>query len=100
MPRSMTGYGEAQVKSRAFRVSVTAKSINNRNFKLNLTAPEELDFASAEIERVARKFLSRGTLYIHIECEGAAEPLFAIDREILSSYYSQLVNLKKARARS
>ena len=95
MPRSMTGYGEAQVKSRTFRVSVTAKSVNNRNFKLNLTAPEELNFLSAEIERAARKFLSRGTLYIQIECESQAAPLFAIDAKVLSSYYSQLTALKR-----
>jgi uncharacterized protein (TIGR00255 family) len=91
----MTGYGEAQAKSRAFQVSVTAKSVNNRNFKLNLTAPEELDFLSAEIEMLAKKFLSRGTLYIQIECESLTAPLFAIDGKVLSSYYSQLARLRK-----
>ena len=96
MLRSMTGYGEARIKSGAFQANVVIRSLNNRGFKLNLTAAEELNHLSAQIEKLARSFVSRGTLYIQIECENPEEPLFVIDKKVLSSYYSQLISLKKS----
>jgi uncharacterized protein YicC (UPF0701 family) len=96
----MTGYGEARIKSGAFQANVVIRSLNNRGFKLNLAAPvpgtEELNYLSAQIEKLARSFVSRGTLYIQIESGNLEEMLFLINKRVLSSYYSQLVSLKKS----
>ncbi|MFH1422744.1 MAG: YicC/YloC family endoribonuclease [Planctomycetota bacterium] len=95
MLRSMTGYGEAQVKLEDLRVTAVVKSVNNKGFKFNTAYPDEIKELSLELEKLALRFLSRGSIYLQIECENISQPQFSVNKEILSSYYSELTELRK-----
>lgn len=88
---SMTGHGEARGQFDALHVAVEVRSVNNRYLKLMLRAPEPYNLLEAEVEKVARRFVRRGTLQVQMRVD---RPHLAQDYRVngtaLKSYAEQV----------
>src|SRR5690349_4537145 len=92
----MTGFGDARGQNDRLSVSVEVRAVNNRFLKLTTKLPERFQLLEAEIERVVRDSISRGTvnLLVRIDALGAA-PRYRLDAAVLRSYWQQLAALNK-----
>ncbi len=59
---SMTGYGEAHDERDGLSHALEIRSLNNRYFKASIKLPEHLQFLEAEVERLLRSKLTRGSI--------------------------------------
>src|SRR5437868_6679006 len=87
----MTGHGEARGQSDALHVAVEVRSVNNRYLKLMLRAPEPYNLLEAEVERVARRYVRRGTLQVHLRVDRPHQAQdYRINETALRSYAEQV----------
>lgn len=90
----MTGFGESRSQSGDWHLAVELRSINNRHFKLNLRCPDGFFHYEADLERLLRETISRGTVSLTIRLDsagGAGAP--RLNRGVLLSYWNQLRDL-------
>lgn len=88
---SMTGYGEARHQSDSLSLSVELRALNNRYLKVTLRAPDPYHLLEAEVEKVVRRSVRRGTLQIHLRIEKSSAPLdFRINTVALGAYVQQI----------
>ncbi|WLD13998.1 YicC/YloC family endoribonuclease [Planctellipticum variicoloris] len=91
---SMTGFGESRSQSGDWHLAVELRSINNRHFKLNLRCPDGFFHYEADLERLLRETISRGTVSLTIRLDsagGAGAP--RLNRDVMLSYWNQLRDL-------
>ena len=87
----MTGHGEARGQCDALHVAVEVRSVNNRYLKLMLRAPEPYNLLEAEVERVARRHVRRGTLQVQLRVDRPHQAQdFRINETALRSYANQV----------
>jgi uncharacterized protein (TIGR00255 family) len=91
MLRSMTGYGAAAGDVDGVHYSVEVRSVNNRYFKAGIKLPEVWSSAEAEIERILRARLTRGSVmlavWMKIPDDQAA---YRVNSAALAAYLDQL----------
>jgi uncharacterized protein (TIGR00255 family) len=88
---SMTGHGEARGQCDSLHVAVEVRSVNNRYLKLVLRAPEPYNLLEAEVERVVRKHVRRGTLQVQLRVERPRQAQdYRINATALRSYTEQI----------
>jgi len=87
---SMTGYGQAQYKQGAVSYSLEIRSLNNRYFKAQIRLPEHLLFLEADVERMLRRRLGRGSINYQLRTHDAGEAACEINTAALSRYLAQL----------
>jgi uncharacterized protein (TIGR00255 family) len=88
----MTGFGEASLDCQGWQVRVEIRTVNNRHLKINLRADESLLGLEAEIERLARGSLLRGTVQVSIDSVRPSRPdAYQINRVALDSYLGQVI---------
>lgn len=91
MIQSMTGFGEAELRegSVCFRVEIRAG--NNRYLKASIKLPEHLQRFEADIDKLLRGRLSRGSLSytLWVRDDNAAED-YQINTQVLARYVSRL----------
>lgn len=86
----MTGHGEARGGGDALHLAVEVRSVNNRYLKLMLRAPEPYNLLEAEVEKVARRYVRRGTLQVHLHVDRPlAAQDYALNAVALASYVRQ-----------
>lgn len=91
---SMTGYGQAQKETSEFQISAESRSLNSRQFDLNLKLPSSLRHIEADIRQKAQKALSRGKVEISIHLQGVkASSNYTINKPLFEVYYNQLKGL-------
>lgn len=66
---SMTGFGEARTQTDAVGVSVEVRAVNNRHLKLTVRGTDPYPLYEAELEKVVRRHVRRGTLHVHVRVE-------------------------------
>jgi len=87
----MTGHGEARGQSDRLHLAAEVRSVNNRYLKLMLRAPEPYNLLEAEVEKVARRFVRRGTLQVHLRVDRPHQPQdYRINPTALRSYVDQV----------
>ena len=88
---SMTGYGEAHRRTGEWKIDSELRAVNNRYFKLTTRTSDGYASLEGAIEKVIRKFVSRGTitLSLRVSHESATERC-ELNREVLQSYWQQL----------
>jgi uncharacterized protein (TIGR00255 family) len=87
----MTGYGEADGTLDGVVYSFEIKTVNNRYLKTMIKLPEALSFLDADIEKLLRQKLSRGTVNCIVRLKNTtAESLFSINQEALCAATEQL----------
>jgi uncharacterized protein (TIGR00255 family) len=92
----MTGYGEARLQSEALTLSIELRALNNRYLKVSLRAPDPYHLLEAEVEKVVRRSVKRGTLQVHLRCERKATAQdFRINAVALASYLEQIKQVGK-----
>lgn len=88
---SMTGFGNAAHQSGDVHVSTEMKSVNNRYLKLSVRMPDSLARFEADIEKLIRNRVARGSIQLSIRMRflsGQSE--YRIDADVLKSYQQQL----------
>ena len=95
----MTGYGEARLQSEALTLSIELRALNNRYLKVSLRAPDPYHLLEAEVEKVVRRSVKRGTLQVHLRCDRKATAQdFRINTVALASYLEQIQQVEIGRA--
>jgi uncharacterized protein (TIGR00255 family) len=95
MIQSMTGFGEATVVRDGVGFSIEIRSLNNRYFKASIKLPDRFQFMEAEVEKLLRRHLSRGSVSLMLRVRGKnAAAAFAINRDALESYLDQIRETK------
>ena len=88
---SMTGYGEARERLDDVLCRIELRSVNNRHFKLSLRCPDGFLQFEAELERVLRETISRGTVSLAIRFDRSANSHAPrINADAVGDYMAQL----------
>lgn len=94
MIKSMTGFGRAEqtVGDKTFFVEI--KTLNGKQFELQLKLPPLLKPFEFDIRNLIQEHLIRGTVdcYISIKQNGTAKPVI-INTELIKAYYHQIDQL-------
>jgi uncharacterized protein (TIGR00255 family) len=96
MLKSMTGFGRAEqaVGDKTFLIDI--KSLNGKQFELNLKMPAFLKPFEFEIRNILSKNLNRGTIdcTISLKETGSAKPV-SINTDLAKAYYKPISELSK-----
>lgn len=96
MLKSMTGFGrtEQAIGDKTFLIDI--KSLNGKQFELQLRMPSFLKPFEFEIRKVLSQGLGRGTIecIISLKQTGSAKP-FTINTQLVKAYYEPLSELSK-----
>ncbi len=84
---SMTGYGRAEYSGNAIDLLVEIKTVNNRNFDLNVKSPRAFIVFEDLVRKTVQNFVRRGRIDVYITFSDKRESTAAIS-----------VNIEKARA--
>jgi uncharacterized protein (TIGR00255 family) len=91
MLKSMTGFGRAEqtVNDKTFIVEI--KSLNGKQFELNLKIPSLLKSYEFDVRSLLQESLLRGTVecFITIKQNGASKPV-VINTDLIKAYYKQI----------
>ena len=91
MIQSMTGYGGSQHAEDGVSYALEVRSVNNRYFKANIKLPESLQYFEAEVDKLLRQALQRGSItYVLRMRNSSASAAYEINQEALSCYLEQL----------
>ena len=94
MLKSMTGYGRAEQTIGGKTYLVEVKSLNGKQFDLQLKLPSLLKPFEFDIRNMLQEQLIRGTVecFVVIKQNGAVRPV-AINTDLIKSYYHQIKEL-------
>ncbi|RLT12375.1 MAG: YicC family protein [Planctomycetota bacterium] len=94
MMLSMTGFGEFRVQDERWNVLVEIRSVNNRHLKLVAKISEPYASLEAELERLVREKLRRGTIYLSLRIHpNLVSDTYRLNLEALRAYRKQLTTL-------
>src|SRR5690606_31483287 len=97
MLKSMTGFGRAEqaVGDKTFLIDI--KSLNGKQFELNLKMPAFLKPFEFEIRNILSKSLHRGSVdcSINLKETGSAKPV-TINTDLAKAYFQPISELSKA----
>jgi uncharacterized protein (TIGR00255 family) len=69
---SMTGFGEARTETESLTVGIEVRALNNRHLKLSVRGTDPYPMFEAELEKVVRRHVRRGTLTVHVQVQRLA----------------------------
>ncbi len=88
---SMTGFGEAEAYEDGVRYRVEIRSVNNRYFKASIKLPELFQSFEAEIEKILRERLGRGSVMYSLRLKDeTAATAYEVSRAALKRYMDDL----------
>lgn len=88
---SMTGYGDAQHMEDGVGYTLEIRSLNNRYLKPSIKLPEHLQFLEAEVDKLLRTRLVRGSLNYTLRVrDTSSQAAYEINVAALQSYLNQL----------
>ena len=97
MLKSMTGFGRAErvVGDKTFLIDI--KSLNGKQFELNLKLPAFIKPFEFEIRTLLSKNLNRGSVdcTITLKETGSAKPV-TINRDLAKAYFKPIAEISKA----
>ena len=91
MLKSMTGFGRAEQTVNEKTFFVELKSLNGKQFELNLKIPPLLKSYEFDVRNLLQEHLLRGTVdcFITIKQNGATKPV-VINTDLIKAYYKQI----------
>jgi len=96
MIRSMTGYGKSVVGITGRKLTIEIKSLNSKQFELNMKIPGFLRERELETRNYLNQHLDRGKIDFFIGVETTGELLsFSLNHEVAMQYHKELKSLKK-----
>ncbi len=88
---SMTGFGEARTQTESLAAGIEVRAVNNRHLKVTVRGTEPYPMFEAELEKVVRRHVRRGTVTIHVRVERAARPTdLTLNTAALTTYLRQI----------
>lgn len=91
MLRSMTGFGAVQGRVEGVEYSVEIRSVNNRYFKAAIRLPESWANIEAEIEKLLRGKLTRGTITLTLRMKLPEEQaVYRLNTAAMTGYLEQI----------
>ena len=92
----MTGFGESRLQDDRWSVGVEVRTVNNRHLKLSVKATEPYSALEADLERLVRESVRRGTVHLQLRVDRPrrAED-YRINSVALSSYRDQVQSLQQ-----
>jgi uncharacterized protein (TIGR00255 family) len=70
--QSMTGFGRADSSAGSVNLDISVKSVNGRYLDVRLHLPKKYISLESEIQKIAKKHFSRGTVDIYVQRSAAA----------------------------
>jgi len=93
----MTGYGSAQQTGTRLAVEVEARSVNARNLKVSYRTPSLLAPREADLEKLVRAQVRRGTLTMYVRVQLLeSEDVIRVRREVIEGLETALKPLREA----
>src|SRR5437870_3851679 len=87
----MTGYADAHLQTNDIHVAVEVRAVNNRYLKVSLRAAEPYHLLEAEVEKIIRRSIRRGTIQVHLRCQRQSAGMeYQINAAALRSYLKQV----------
>lgn len=88
---SMTGFGEARTQTEGLTAGVEVRAVNNRHLKVTVRGSDPYPMFEAELEKVVRRHVRRGTITIHVHIDRQARPTdLALNTTALAGYLRQI----------
>ncbi len=96
MIKSMTGFGQSELKDDEKTVIVELRSVNNKYLKINIRMPDSLSSIEDKIEKLLKKELVRGTVNLSIEYKTCGlAPKCTINKDVLKEYHDIINDARK-----
>jgi uncharacterized protein (TIGR00255 family) len=90
----MTGHGDGSGQNDRLSVIAEVRSVNNRHLKVTVRCPESFLSLEANIDRLVRETISRGTLTIHLRIRQLAEESsYHLNSSVARQYWTQIRTL-------
>lgn len=88
---SMTGFGRAETVYKGKKITVDIKSLNSKNFDLNVKVPLRYKEKEFDIRKLLNDKILRGKVDCYINCESLEENNDAkINQDVVKNYMNQL----------
>jgi uncharacterized protein (TIGR00255 family) len=88
---SMTGFGEARSETDIITANVEVRAVNNRYLKVTVRGSEPYPMLEAEIEKVVRRHIRRGSLLVQVRVDRQQRYAdVALNTTALRSYLRQI----------
>jgi uncharacterized protein (TIGR00255 family) len=88
---SMTGFGEARTQTEGLVAGIEVRAVNNRHLKVTVRGTDPYPMFEAELEKVVRRHVRRGTVTVHVRVERRARPAdLDLNTEALTAYLRQI----------
>lgn len=88
---SMTGFGEARTETEGLTVGIEVRALNNRHLKLTVRGSDPYPMFEAELEKVVRRHVKRGTITVHVRVQRLASTAdLALNAIALKAYLQQI----------
>jgi uncharacterized protein (TIGR00255 family) len=88
---SMTGFGESRTQANGLGVAVEVRALNNRHLKVTVRGTDPYPMFEAEIEKIVRRHVKRGTITVHVRVDRPARPTdLTLNTTALASYLQQV----------
>jgi uncharacterized protein (TIGR00255 family) len=96
MPRSMTGFGKAELKGEKYELSIEIRSINNRFLDIGIKLPKSLDMYEFMLKKLIKEKVYRGKITVNIFYKNLTldNTNFALKKEAVEFYYNLLKQIK------
>jgi len=97
MPRSMTGFGRAEIKSEKYEITAEIRNLNNRYLDINLRLPKSLSAYEFPLKELIKNKVARGKLTANINFTDLllTNGNFILNEESVRFYYNLLLQIKK-----
>src|SRR5262249_11970605 len=83
--------GEARTETGGLAVGVEVRALNNRHLKVTVRGTDPYPMFEAELEKVVRRHVRRGTITIHVRVGRPARPAdLALNPPALTTYLQQI----------
>ena len=91
MIRSMTGFGKGETRVAGGTVSVEVRTVNHRFLDCSIRLPRALNSHEIEIERIVRKKIRRGHVYVTVSLDRFLETIgVGVNRDLLVRMHREL----------
>ncbi|MEI6455402.1 MAG: DUF1732 domain-containing protein [bacterium] len=95
MIKSMTGYGKASVEITGRKLIIEIKTLNSKQFDLNLKIPGYFREKELEVRNILMQALDRGKVDFYISTDITGELLnFSVNHDLAKRYHTELMNLQ------
>ena len=96
MIKSMTGYGKAGIEITGRKLTIEIKSLNSKQFDLNLKIPGYFREKELEVRNILMQALDRGKIDLYITTEVTGEvPNFSLNNDLARRYHKELCQLRQ-----